>query len=185
LYQAKENGRNCVVQLGSGFTGEDPAPRAKSWFNWFRREPADQLLERTLATAVPLNVVVEKMRGFVSDYYAEVERIEEGHLLLRINGQNSPLMRRSTDRPVAFLIEMWFEEGKLNLGSRTGIADRTIVRVSVRPVRSRDRRQSDVMERARKMLANLKSYLVAQEIDRKHVLPANTPLTPVGETADE
>jgi diguanylate cyclase (GGDEF)-like protein/PAS domain S-box-containing protein len=185
LYQAKENGRNCVVQLGSGFTGEDPAPRAKSWFNWFRREPADQLLERTLATAVPLNVVVEKMRGFVSDYYAEVERIEEGHLLLRINGQNSPLMRRSTDRPVAFLIEMWFEEGKLNLGSRTGIADRTIVRVSVRPVRSRDRRQSDVMERARKMLANLKSYLVAQEIDRKHVLPANTPVTPVDETADE
>jgi diguanylate cyclase (GGDEF)-like protein/PAS domain S-box-containing protein len=170
LYQAKENGRNCVVQLGSGFTGEDPAPKAWSWFNWFRGESNDKLLERTLATAVPLNVVVEKMRGFVSDYHAEVEKIEEGHLLLKICSQNSPLLRRSSDRPVAFLIEMWFDEGKLDLGSRAGVADRTIVKVSVRPVRSRDRRQTDVLERARKMLANLKSYLVAQEIDPKQVL---------------
>jgi len=185
LYQAKENGRNCVVQLGSGFTGEEPAPKPWTWLSWFRGETADHLLERTLATAVPLNVVVEKMRGFVSDYHADVEKIEEGHLLLRINGQNSPLMRRTTDRPVAFLIEMWFEEGKLNLGGRTGISDRTIVRVSVRPVRSRDRRQSDVLERARKMLANLKSYLVAQEIDRKQVLPANATTDTSEEAAAE
>ena len=170
LYQAKENGRNCVVQLGTGWSGEEPAPKARGWFNWFRGERAEELLERTLATAVPLNVVVEKMRGFVSDYHAEIEKIEEGHLLLRINGQNSPQMRRSTDRPVAFLIELWFEEGKLNLGGRTGVADRTIARVAVRPVRNRDRRQGDVLERARKMLANLKSYLVATEIDRKQLL---------------
>ena len=180
LYQAKENGRNCVVQLGSGWSGEEPAPKAWSWFNWFRGEKTDQLLEKTLCTAVPLNVVVEKMRGFVSDYHAEVEKIEEGHLLLRISGQNSPQMRRSSDRPVAFLIEMWFEEGKLNLGGRTGIADRTICKVSVRPVRNRDRRQSDVLERARKMLANLKSYLVATEIDRKQLLIAE----PAEETAE-
>jgi hypothetical protein len=113
------------------------------------------------------------MRGFVSDYHAEVDKIEEGHLVLKITGQNSPLMRRSTDRPVALVIEMWFEEGKLNLGGRSGVADRTIVQVTVRPVRNRDRRQSDVLERARKMLANLKSYLVATEIDRKHVLTAD------------
>ena len=35
--------------------------------------------------------------------------------------------------------------------------------------------QTDVLERARKMLANLKSYLVALEIDPKHVLPIDTP----------
>lgn len=176
LYQAKENGRNCVVQLGSGWSGDEPAPKKWSWFTWFRGERTEELLERTLATAVPLNVVVEKMRGFVSDYHAEIEKIEEGHLLLRINGQNSPEMRRSTDRPVAFLIELWFEEGKLNLGGRSGVADRTIARVTVRPVRNRDRRQGDVLERARKMLANLKSYLVATEIDRKQLLaPEETP----------
>jgi diguanylate cyclase (GGDEF)-like protein len=179
LYQAKENGRNCVMQLGSGFTGEEPVSKSWSWFSWFRREKSDQLLERTLATAVPLNVVVEKMRGFVSDYHAEVEKIEEGHLLLKISGQNSPELRRVSDRPVAFLIEMWFNEGRLNLGRITGVAERTIVRVSVRPVRKRDRRQADVLDRASKMLANLKSYLVAQEVDRKQLAIAEDDTTAV------
>jgi hypothetical protein len=77
------------------------------------------------------------------------------------------------------MVEMWFNEGRLNLGKITGIAERTIVRVSVRPVRSRDRRQTDVLERAGKMLANLKSYLVAQEIDRKQLAVAEDDATAV------
>ena len=64
------------------------------------------MLQRTLTTSVPFNVVVEKMRGFVADHHAQIESIDERHLVLRIDGENSSLLRRTTDRSIPFLIEM-------------------------------------------------------------------------------
>jgi hypothetical protein len=44
---------------------------------------------------------------------------------------------------------------------------RTIVHVTIRPQRARDRRRRDVLERAQRLAASLKSYLVAQDHDAK------------------
>jgi hypothetical protein len=41
--------------------------------------------------------------------------------------------------------------------------------VSIRPQRSRDRRRRDVLERAQRLAASLKSYLVAQDHDPQKV----------------
>jgi diguanylate cyclase (GGDEF)-like protein len=157
LYQAKENGRNCVVQLGSGIGGNEEAPvLQRGWFSWLRGSLPDQVLERTLVSAMPLNVVVEKMRGFVADQEAQIDTIDEARLVLRLEGA-SPIMRRNGDRSVPFLIEMKFTETQ---GMGTA---RTMIRVSLRPQRNRDRRRRDMMERAQQLLVSLKSYLVAQE----------------------
>jgi diguanylate cyclase (GGDEF)-like protein/PAS domain S-box-containing protein len=165
LYQAKESGRNRVVQLGSGIHGVEDAPAPqRGWLSWLRGSLPDQVLERTLITAVPLNVVVEKMRGFVADHHAEIEAIEEGHLILRIEGEDAPNMRRSSDRPVPFLVEMRFSEAMVPAKEERGPAtSKTLVRVTIRPQRGRDRRRNDVTERANTLLVSLKSYLVAQE----------------------
>lgn len=166
LYQAKENGRNCVVQLGSGIngSGDDAPQQQRGWLSWLRGPLPDQVLERTLVTAVPLNVVVEKMRGFVSDHHAHIETIEEGHLVLRIDGDDSPLMRRSSDRPVPFLVEMQFNETVAQpADAKSAPTSKTLIRVTIRPQRGRDRRRRDVTERANTLLVSLKSYLVAQE----------------------
>lgn len=164
LYQAKESGRNTVIQLGSGIDGEEPAPRATGWLSWLRGTTPDQLLSRTLVTSVPLNVVVEKMRGFMADHHAEIVSIAESHLTLRIDGENTPFLRRNSDRPVPFFIEMKFSEATVPAEGRGNPTSRTIVHVTIRPHRSRDRRRRDAIERAGQLLLSLKSYLVAQEV---------------------
>jgi diguanylate cyclase (GGDEF)-like protein len=166
LYQAKENGRNTVVQLGSGIGGEAPTAKPRGFWAWLRGSAApEQVLKRALATSVPFNVVVEKMRGFVADHHAQIDALTESSLVLKIDGAVGPLLRRSSDRSVPFLIEIQFEESQ-QLGSRgAGKVVRTLVQVTIRPQRSRDRRRRDVLERAQRLLASLKSYLVAQDHD--------------------
>ena len=175
LYQAKENGRNAVVQLGAGMNGEEPPPKPTGWFAWLRGTTPDQILERSLVTAVPLNVVVEKMRGFVADHHAEIESVAENHLALKIEGEETSLLRRATDRSVPFCIDLKFDETHSPPDKRTGgVIVRTLVRVTIRPQRSRDRRRRDTLERAQKLLVSLKSYLVAQEFDGAVGLPSES-----------
>ncbi|MDX1948345.1 MAG: diguanylate cyclase [Pirellulaceae bacterium] len=168
LYQAKENGRNMVVQLGSGIGGEEAPAKPTGWFAWLRGETPDQVLQRTLGTSMPFNVVVEKMRGFVADHHAQIDAIDDNHVALKIDGQNSPLTRRDSDRPVPFVIELKFDDTRVTPAAAAAAAAaarlvRTVIHVTIRPQRSRDRRRRDVLDRAQRLLASLKSYLVAQE----------------------
>ena len=163
LYQAKERGRNQVVQLGAGIVGESEPRRRTSWFAWLFGAPVEQLLQKTLVTAVPLNIAVEKLRGFIADHHGEVVPVDERHIAVKIDGGGVANMRRLGDRDVPFIIDLQFEELPAAQGARGSGFSRTLVKVSIRPQRSRDRRQRDVHEHARQLLVSLKSYLVAQE----------------------
>ena len=167
LYQAKAGGRNRVVQLGAGIGDKEPAKKTVGggWLAWLLGNSVnvDMVLARTLVTAVPFNVVVEKLRGFIADHHAEVDAIAEGHIGLRIEGDQVPFTRRNDDRPVPFCIELKFEEAPPGEGRLAG-ATRTLVHVSLRPQRNRDRRRQDTLERAQQLLGSLKSYLVAQDL---------------------
>jgi diguanylate cyclase (GGDEF)-like protein/PAS domain S-box-containing protein len=166
LYQAKSNGRNTVVQLGSGIALSEATTKRSGWFSWLRPTAPDLVLERTLATSVPFNVVVEKMRGFMADHHARIDSITENYLVLKIEGQPGPGARRITDRAVPFVIEMRFEESNATPQNRPGSKlVRTVIHVTIRPQRSRDRRRRDVLERAQRLASSLKSYLVAQDHD--------------------
>src|SRR5690606_34899244 len=70
LYEAKEMGRNMVVQLGAGLSGQQAEARKPWWQSWFGGEKVDQLIEARLVATVPLKMVVEKLRGFVADQEA-------------------------------------------------------------------------------------------------------------------
>jgi hypothetical protein len=64
-----------------------------------------------------------------------------------------------------YLVELRFHEAMAEMdGARQGLALRTIVHVTIRPKRKRDRRQ-DAAERASQLLISLKSYLMAQDYD--------------------
>jgi diguanylate cyclase (GGDEF)-like protein len=164
LLQAKDNGRNIVVQLGTGIGNSEKTPKSRSWLDWLRGAPADQLLVRRLVTVVPLTVAAEKLRGFVADHGAVVSGIEENRVTLKIDEQNAPLMRRWNDRPVPFLIELSFEEiaAAGETRSKSKLA-RTLVHVVVRPKRQRDRRRRDAGERAQQLLVSLMSYMMAHD----------------------
>jgi hypothetical protein len=74
--------------------------------------------------------------------------------------------RRFTDRPVSFRLDLEFtEDRKQRENNRPGNdgVTRTRIQVSVSLRKQRDRRLNDLADRARHVLASLKSYLMASE----------------------
>jgi diguanylate cyclase (GGDEF)-like protein/PAS domain S-box-containing protein len=167
LLQAKESGRNCVIQIGAGLSGDEKPPESRGWFAWLRATPPDLLLERNLITAVPLPVVAEKLRGFVADHHAEIVAIDEDHVALHLEVQQDTKGRRSADRALPFQIELRFAELRLPGEEKQPQWTRTLIRVSVRPRRNRDRRRRDAIDRARQLVSSVKSYLMAQDYHPK------------------
>ena len=166
LYEAKERGRNMVVQLGSGINGDDEekSKPARSWWRYFfGGGETGLILEKWLVTAVPIKVTIEKLRGFVADHHAEIDSIDCDTVKLRIDGEKLLANRRTTDRSVAFLVELKLTEEAFENANAMGSARRTRIYVAIRPRRDRDRRRTDSLERARVVMASLKSYLVATE----------------------
>jgi diguanylate cyclase (GGDEF)-like protein len=165
LLMAKARGRNTVVQLGTG-GGEAEEIAPASWFNAAR--PKD-VLEQELVTSVPLRIAVEKLRGFVADHQAIIVAVDGAHVRLEIEDKPTSRLRRLTDRPVRFRVDVAFEEDRLRNdrdGEAPNLSDgatRTKIRVAVSPHRSRNRRHEEVMARARQLLMSFRSYLMASE----------------------
>jgi diguanylate cyclase (GGDEF)-like protein len=182
LLDAKESGRNTVVQLGSGLNNE---PDNSTDETATAQRPSGELfMERVLVTGVPLNVAIEKLRGFVLDHGAEILAINADRVDLQIECDRKKPARRRSDRPVPFLVELTFSEqrGGAN-GSRAESARcQTRVKVVIRLKRSRDQKNADVSQQAHMIMAGLKSYLMASEetdpADPSTVRPASNMLMP-------
>ena len=158
LLQAKDNGRNLVVQLGTGIGEDEKNAKRSSWWEWFQAAPADELLSRRLVTVVPMKVAAEKLRGYVADHHAEILDIQDNCVTVKIDESQSAFNKRWGDRPVPFVIELTFDEQDNGTGQLG-----TLIQVVVRPRRQRDRRRRDMLERARQLLVSLKSYLMAHD----------------------
>ena len=162
LYQAKDSGRNRVIQLGAGILVTEQVPKP-SWFSWMRgdRKKANALVTRTLIANVPLNLIAEKIRGFIADHAAEVKGIEDDRVELRINA--AKLRTNSSGRTSNFVIvEMNFREQSRDPEvAEKRQTTRTFIDVRITPQKSTDRRTDD--HSARQILASLKSYLIAQD----------------------
>jgi diguanylate cyclase (GGDEF)-like protein len=167
LLSAKGAGRNLVVQLGAG--GETAEKPKRHWWQLWQTALPDAILEQYLITAVPLKVTIEKLRGFVADQPANVETIEDSRICILIPGGQTTLGRRSADRATPLLMELSFAEeqvrGTNGSGNTAGTVTRTRIHVVVRPKRNRDRRRSGAVDRARRVLNSLRSYLMATEDD--------------------
>jgi diguanylate cyclase (GGDEF)-like protein/putative nucleotidyltransferase with HDIG domain/PAS domain S-box-containing protein len=156
LYEAKEGGRNRVVQLGSGLRHAAAEGQLRA------DASSNVLLEQDLSALVPPSLLVEKLRGFVSDHQAEITSVAERDVRLFFPG-SSGLFRRRADRKVALDMEVTMTDASSPAGPNGGVASKTLVRVRVSLKRNRDRRNADALDRARQLLASLKSYLMATE----------------------
>ena len=94
LLMAKSKGRNMVVQLGTA-----AARRAMR-----RSGPAanagrpDELIEQILLTPVPLQMAIEKFRGFVADHRATILKIEGNRMELETHRKRRGPARRPLGR---------------------------------------------------------------------------------------
>ena len=127
----------------------------------------ESLIKKVLVTAVPLNIAVEKLRGFVLDHHAEILSIRADRLDLQIASGLQRPGRRRTDRPIPFVVELAFSEHRVSAtsvdGRAAGQLSRTRVWTAIRVKRARDRKVPDVTQQAHSILAAIKSYLMATE----------------------
>jgi diguanylate cyclase (GGDEF)-like protein/PAS domain S-box-containing protein len=166
LLMAKNRGRNAVVQLGSGSRVDvSPQHEKRKRPRKRRAEKRSHLkLEQELITPVPIQLAIEKLRGFIADHQAKVIAIDGNHVKLQID-DGSGMLRRRNDRPMTFLVDLQLEEEQVEKPRKETPGStqipQTKIRVSVVPRKSRDRRRADVTGRAREVLASFRSYLMA------------------------
>jgi len=159
LLTAKDNGRNRVVQLGSG-VGVDPKQERRSWW-WSRGSAPDLLVQQDLITAVPVKIAVEKLRGFVADHGAVIVAIESDRVQLRIDALAPPASRRNGDRPLPLVVDLRFAHQATPLDYYADGVARTRIHAAIRLHKGRNRRRSEAVARARQLMASVRSYLMA------------------------
>ncbi len=166
LLSAKEQGRNQVIQLGNKMQ-QTQQPKRKWWnFGLFH---ADPLIETTLTTEVPIDVAIEKLRGYVNDQKAKIISIRGNRVELEVSSVGVGRNRRKADRPAPYRIELLFSEQRLERANASGLASgtyaHTVAAITIRPKQRRNRRRDDQTDRARLILQSLKAYLMAKEVE--------------------
>lgn len=170
LLEAKGKGRNCVVQLGTGSDAELAGQSASKPETLKAKDKF--LLEKTLITAVPMQMAIEKLRGFVADHQAKICSLDGNSISLTIDESNASRLRRLADRTVSFAVNLTFEEERKRLDEEhSGAlgAVRTKIQVCIQPNKTRNRRQEEVNRRANEVLVSLRSYLMAIEEEESPV----------------
>ncbi|MCR9291331.1 MAG: diguanylate cyclase [bacterium] len=176
LMIAKKNGRNQVVQLGAGQADSDKADAAQvadsvpaqktrgTWKQWFSGI-GDAILSNAYLAAVPKEVVVQKLHGFINDHQAEVVNADENSVVIRVDGKN--FQGRRGERPTSMMlcVEIKNVQFACNTDRGTVYQSRSLLNVDVKPYRARDRRSETLQGQATQLLLSFRSYVVAQEID--------------------
>jgi len=164
LLQAKENGRNRVVQLGSGIASNEKDEEPTSgWLGWLH-PPKPQLDQSvTLRTPVPVDLAVEKLRGFIADHRAEIIHVTQQEVSLRLNVRAEG-GRRVADQQFVLNMVVALSEDRGEPGDRPGRTSpiSTIANVTTKTVRSRDRRNRELQPCVKALIGSLKSYLMAE-----------------------
>ncbi len=185
LMDAKESGRNRVIQVGTGQRPSDglvrdegaqneenaecesqeaKQQRESSWLAWFRGKKSDALLHSELLASVPRDIAVKKLEGFIHDYKAEVVESGDDSVVLRVDMSKGVAEQRKGERPAVLLVGLGFLAVEYRRGKSAQYQSRTKLTVSIRPVRTRDRRQDALTCQAKQLLAGVGSYMVTQEI---------------------
>jgi diguanylate cyclase (GGDEF)-like protein len=172
LLMAKSQGRNRVVQLGTG-TSRLGHPLDDDVWSTLPESGDDRLFQRQFVTSVPMSVAIEKLRGFVADHRATIVEVSENNMRLRLEHQPTDQRRRAGDRSTTFVIDLRFEEGfrrrkqpgdgSSEPGAIAARVPRTRIRFSISPRTNRERRHEETLSRAREVLVSFRSYLMATE----------------------
>ena len=134
LLKAKDNGRNRVIQLGSGNRAETVRQKPKrNWLRWFDGDDSSkQQNEFDIATNVPIDLAIEKLRGFIADHGAEVISVDEAQVSLKINAFYSQGGRRTADQRIAVRADLTLSEQRKH-GSDGILLGKTNVHVELQP----------------------------------------------------
>jgi diguanylate cyclase (GGDEF)-like protein/PAS domain S-box-containing protein len=165
LLKAKDNGRNRVIQLGSGSLAipRQSAPK-RGWKSWFNSQSKARENEFDIVTSVPVDLAIEKLRGFIADHQAEIINVDENHVSLRLNAISPLAGRRRADQQISLRVEMTLSEVAIEKANAY-TPSKTNVHISLQPIRNRDRRNAALTACFEQVRDSLKSYLMGQILD--------------------
>lgn len=171
LMQAKEAGRNRVLQLGNGLSpGKEMIKKEQKsgLLNWFRSSDQPPSQERELLTTVPLEIAVEKLRGFISDQHGQICKVDGDQVSIKVDGKAPQAATKRMEKSIPFSVDLKFTEINASSGLLPeGVIFGTRIHVRIEPIRSRDRRRSDLDEYVQQLLLSMKSYFMAFEPNRE------------------
>ncbi len=170
LLRAKDNGRNRVVRLGAGSQTAGEATAKRSWLSWFDSSDRRPDREVDILTPVPMDLAIEKLKGFIADHEAEILTVAENQVSLRVNAICTIGGRRRIDQQIALNALLTLSEAKPDLESRKrGAGLNTKIHVQLKPVRNRDRRSRELAVCSDQVIASLRSYLMGEIIEEGDV----------------
>jgi diguanylate cyclase (GGDEF)-like protein/PAS domain S-box-containing protein len=162
LLKAKDNGRNRVIQLGSGnrvdLSGESDRRR---WLGWFHSDACQPQREFDVITPVPLDLAIEKLRGFIADHDAEIISVRENHVCIKLQAPFNPGGRRRADRQISVRVQMTLSEVRNGVPS-VQLPVKTNVHIELQAIRNRDRRNRELSSCFNRVVSSLRSYLMGE-----------------------
>ena len=163
LLLAKERGRNTVVQLGMGFAGDTPPEKKRPW--WKGDKSPLVLQQDLVAGQSPWTSSSRSYEASWPTTARKILKVDGDRVELQVDDDRAGITRRASDRPVAFRIELWFEEQPASEPEQPPPGPprgpRTRLHICVISQRNQDRRHAVVAERARELLTSLRCYLTA------------------------
>ncbi|MCO8123410.1 diguanylate cyclase [Stieleria sp. TO1_6] len=169
LLKAKDNGRNRVVQLGLGKMSEivDVVPRT-GWFDWLTRHDDSVLTVVDILTPVPIDLAIEKLRGFIADHEAEIVNVAENQLTLKVASGCSQGGRRRVDHKISFHATMTLSHAQADeMPTEKSIAGgSTKVHLELKPIRNRDRRRREIKRSVAQLVSSFRCYLMGDIINQ-------------------
>lgn len=162
LLKAKDNGRNRVIQLGTGSKAVSiQKTQKKSWFSWFENDSTAGRSEFDILAPVPSDLAIDKLRGFIADHGAEVIDVQESQVILKLNVRCQRGGRRRADRRIAIRVELTMSERREH-ADRQKSRQMTNCHITLEPIRNRDRRNRELADCFNRVLTSLNSYLLGQ-----------------------
>jgi diguanylate cyclase (GGDEF)-like protein/PAS domain S-box-containing protein len=162
LLKAKDNGRNRVIQLGTGNQINLAEPHAKrGWLSWFNSDGPPQEQEFDVITPVPIDLAIEKLRGFIADQKAEIINVNENHVSLKLRAICTIGGRRRVDHHIALRVQLTLSEVRQDAAVSRNPC-KTNVHISLQPIRNRDRRGSELSTCIAQVVMSLRSYLMGE-----------------------
>ena len=190
LLRAKDQGRNQVVQLGNGMIDELNKP--SGWFGlkgwWFSPATKGSTIEKRLVTNVPIEMAVEKLKGFIADRDATIVKTELNQLKLEVLDDMGA--HKQSERPGVFVIEIKLSQEHIERTNTSGLAAgsyaHTYLDVRIIPKKAKGYSASRLAERTQLMLGSLNSYVMAREAgeQREAYVPVYGPVEEVAEEVE-
>lgn len=168
LLQAKENGRNQVRYLSPVERPTVPAPEVpsqmQSEIQW--TEFKGQILQQQEGEfACPMEILIEKIKGIVLHDDYKIACSEDDYVSILVNKRPGG-KRGLMSRPTNLIVDIETRENIPSLHNRgNGIR----LRITVRTVKNRDRRQKDLEHRAKQIMRQFLEHLAVNKISPESI----------------